>query len=231
MRSDLSDEDRQFARRLVARRFASHLSRQSLARLTQLSEATIKFVEKGRTKPTVRTIAYLLLVPELELTLEDVPLLWREQVRDVLEPPRVPVCEAAPPAPPSDGLRSCSGGGRAQLSTATLDTIAFLFQVSKLNLTLDDMPPWSREQVRVALKPDGLRPCSGGGRLAPPTPPESPPSSPSAASPSADTTDRPASGNAQPAPAVAQFRAGSSLPLSGTAPSLEAYSDRDTPPT
>ena len=160
MRSDLSDEDRQFARRLVARRFASHLSRQSLARLTQLSEATIKFVEKGRSKPTVRTIAYLLLVPELELTLDDVPLLWREQVRDVLE--------AAPPAPPSDGLRSCSDGGRAQLSTTTLDTIAFLFQVPKLNLTLDDMPPWSREQVRIALKPDGLRPCSDGGRLTPP---------------------------------------------------------------
>ena len=181
MRSDLSDEDRQFARRLVARRFASHLSRQSLARLTQLSEATIKFVEKGRTKPTVRTIAYLLLVPELELTLDDVPLLWREQVRDVLEPPRVPVCEAAPPAPPSDGLRSCSGGGRAQLSTATLDTIAFLFQVPKLNLTLEDVPPWSREQVRAALEPAGLRPCSDGGRLALPTPPESPPSSSSAA--------------------------------------------------
>ena len=230
MRSDLSDEDRQFARRLVARRFASHLSRQSLARLTKISEATIKFIEKGRTKPTVRTIACLLQVPELELTLEDVPLLWREQVRDVLELPRVPVCEAAPPAPPSDGLRSCSGGGRAQLSTATLDTIAFLFQVSKLNLTLDDVPPWSREQVRAALKPDGLRPCSGGGRLAPPTPP-APPSSPSSVSPSADTTDPRASESAQPVPAVAQFRAGSSLLPSGTAPSLEAYSDRDTPPT
>ena len=164
MRSDLSDEDRQFARRLVARRFASHLSRQSLARLTQLSEATIKFVEKGRSKPTVRTIAYLLLVPELELTLEDVPPLWREQVRDVLEP-------------------------------------------------------------------DGLRPCSDGGRLSPPTPPESPPSSPSSVSPSADTTDRPASESAQPVPAVAQFPAGSSLLPSGTAPFLEAYCDRDTPPT
>ena len=228
MRSDLSDEDRQFARRLVARRFASRLSRQSLARLTQLSEATIKFVEKGRTKPTVRTIAYLLLVPELELTLDDVPLLWREQVREVLELPRVPVCEAVPPAPPSDGLRSCSDGGRAQLSTATLDTIAFLFQVSKLNLTLDDVPPWSREQVRAALEPDGLRPCSGGGRLAPPTPP---PSSPSSASPSADTTGPRASESAQLVPAVAQFPAGSSLLPSGTAPSLEAYSDRDTPPT
>jgi len=194
VRSDLSDEDRQFARRLVARRCASHLSRQSLARLTQLSEATIKFVEKGRTKPTVRTIAYLLQVPELELTLEDVPLSLREQVRDVLDPPRVPVCEATPPAPPSDGLLSCSGGGRDQLSTATLDTIAFLFQVPKLNLTLDDMPPWSREQVRIALKPDGLRPCSDGGRL---TPPESPPSSPSSASPSADTIGPRASESAQ----------------------------------
>ena len=33
------------------------------------------------------TIAYLLLVPELELTLEDVPQLWRRQLRDVLELP------------------------------------------------------------------------------------------------------------------------------------------------
>ena len=72
-RSDLSDEDRQFARRLKARRFNAHMSRQSLAKLTQLSEATIKFIEKGRTKPTVGTIAYLLQVTELKLTLDDVP--------------------------------------------------------------------------------------------------------------------------------------------------------------
>ena len=104
MRSDLSDEDRQFARRLVARRFASRLSRQSLARLTQLSEATIKFVETGRTKPTVRTIAYLLLVPELELTLEDVPPLWREQVRE---------CPSAKPCHPRHPPTVC-GHARAE---------------------------------------------------------------------------------------------------------------------
>ena len=182
MRSDLSDEDRQFARRLVARRCASHLSRQSLARLTQLSEATIKFVEKGRTKPTVRTIAYLLLVPELELTLDDVPLSLREQVRDVLDPPQMPVCQATPP--PTDGLRPCSGEGRAaQLSAAALSAIVFLLQVPKLKLTLRDVPRGWRKQVSDALEvprdpvceappsPDGLRPCSVGGRL---TPPESP---------------------------------------------------------
>jgi transcriptional regulator with XRE-family HTH domain len=176
MRSDLSDEHRQFATRLKARRLAAHMSRLSLAKATQLTEVTIWHVETGRTKPRLSTIVYLLQVPELKLTLDDVPTLLREQVRDVLGLPRVPVCEATPPAPSSDGLRPCSVGGRAQLSTATLDTIAFLFQVSKLNLTLDDVPPWSREQVRAALEPDGLRPCSDGGRLALPTPPESHPS-------------------------------------------------------
>ena len=187
MRSDLSDEDRQFARRLVARRFASRLSRQSLARLTQLSEATIKFIESGRTKPTVRTFAYLLQVPKLELTLDDVPPLLREQVRDVLELPRVPVCEAAP-AP--DFLRPCSGGGRTGeariecIETGRTKpkpgTVTYLLQVTKLELTLDDVvPTLLREQVRevlelprgpvsVAAPPsDGLRSCSvGTGPLA-----------------------------------------------------------------
>ena len=189
-RSDLSDEDRQFARRLKARRIDAHLSRQSLAKLTQLSEATIKFIESGRTKPTVRTFAYLLQVPKLALTLDDVPPLLREQVRDVLELPRVPVCEAAP-AP--DCLRPCSGGGRAtQLSEATIEcietgrtkpkpgTVTYLLQVTKLELTLDDVvPTLLREQVREVLDPprvpvsvaappsDGLRSCSvGTGPLA-----------------------------------------------------------------
>ena len=185
-RSDLSDEDRQFARRLKGSRLAAHLSRLSLARLTQLSEATIKFIEKGRTKPTVGTIAYLLQVTELKLTLEDVPLSLREQVMDVLDPPRLPVCQA-PPLPP-DGLWPCSGEGRAeQLSAAQLSTIVLLLQVPKLKLTLGDIPRRWRTQVseaqelprepvcEAAPSSRGLRPCSSGGR---PTPPESPPSSP-----------------------------------------------------
>ncbi len=108
MRSDLSDEHRQFATRLKARRLAAHMSRLSLAKATQLTEVTIWHVETGRTKPRLSTIVYLLQVPELKLTLDDVPTLLREQVRDVLGLPRVPVCEAAPS---SDGLRPCSVGG------------------------------------------------------------------------------------------------------------------------
>ena len=183
MRSDLSDEDLHFARQLKGRRLAANLSRQSLAKLTQRSEATIKFIEKGRTKPTVATIAYLLQVAKLGLTLDDVPLLLREQVSDVLEP-RVSVREAARS---SDSLRPCSGEVMAvQLSTATLGTIAFLLQVPRLKLTLRDIPRRWRKQVSDSLElapaavcvdppsPAGLRQCSSGQ----PRPPESPPSSP-----------------------------------------------------
>ncbi len=99
MRSDLSDEDLHFARRLKGRRLAANLSRQSLAELTQRSQATIKLIEKGGTKPTVSTIAHFLQVTKLGLTLDDVPLLLREQVSDVLEP-RVSVREA-PRHPPT----------------------------------------------------------------------------------------------------------------------------------
>jgi len=107
MRSDLSDEHRQFATRLKARRLVAHMSRLSLAKATQLTEVTIWHVETGRTKPRLSTIVYLLQVPELKLTLDDVPTLLRDQVCDVLGLPRLPVCEAAP----SDGLRPCSGAG------------------------------------------------------------------------------------------------------------------------
>ena len=181
-RSDLSDEDRVFARRLKGSRTAARLTRLSLAKRSQVSEATIKFIETGHTKPMVSTIAYLLQVTELELTLDDVPLSLREQVRDVLDPPQMPVCQATPP--PTDGLRPCSGEGRAaQLSAAALSAIVFLLQVPKLKLTLRDVPRGWRKQVSDALElprdpvceappsPDGLRPCSVGGRL---TPPESP---------------------------------------------------------
>jgi len=125
------------------------------------------------------TIAYLLLVPELELTLEDVPQLWRRQLRDVLELPRVPVCAASPS---SDGLRPCSGGGRAaQLSEATIkfnetdrtkpSTTVYLLQLTKLD---DDVvPTLLHEEPRVpvcapaAPSRDGTAsaPCQGGEPL------------------------------------------------------------------
>ena len=87
MRSDLSDEDRRFAARLAACRLAARLSRQKLADAAMLSEATIKFIEKGRTKPSVRTVHSLLQVPSLGLALDDLPVTQREEVKrlDALE--------------------------------------------------------------------------------------------------------------------------------------------------
>ena len=81
MRSDLSDEDRRFAARLAACRLAARLSRQKLADAAMLSEATIKFIEKGRTKPSARTVHSLLQVPSLGLALDDLPATLREEVK------------------------------------------------------------------------------------------------------------------------------------------------------
>jgi transcriptional regulator with XRE-family HTH domain len=87
MRSDLSNEDRRFATRLAACRLAARLSRQKLADAATLSEATIKFIEKGRTKPGARTVHSLLQVPSLGLSLDDLPATQREEVKrlDALE--------------------------------------------------------------------------------------------------------------------------------------------------
>lgn len=170
MRSDFTDEDRHFARRLQGRRHAAMLSRLVLARRTKLSEATIKFIEMGRTKPTVRTVAALLQVPELALTLDDVPLSLRERVADVLEP-LAPIAEILPP--PAE-LRPCSGkDSTARLNEAQLGTLAFLMQVPRLKLTIQDVPRRWRRQVSDALElapsavctapsPEGLRRCFGG---------------------------------------------------------------------
>ena len=98
-RSDLSDEDRVFARRLKGSRTAARLTRLSLAKRSQVSEATIKFNETDRTKPS--TTVYLLQLTKLD---DDVvPTLLHEE-------PRVPVC--APAAPSRDGSASapCQGG-------------------------------------------------------------------------------------------------------------------------
>jgi transcriptional regulator with XRE-family HTH domain len=84
MRSDLSDEDRRFAARLAACRLAARLSRQKLADAAMLSEATIKFIEKGRTKPSARTVHSLLQVPSLGLALDDLPATQREEVKRLL---------------------------------------------------------------------------------------------------------------------------------------------------
>ena len=110
MRNDLSDEDLRFGTRLKERRTVEHLSRQSVADAARLSEATIKLIETGRTKPTLSTIASLMMVQRLGLMLDDLPLWSRAQVRAMLALPRVSVCAAAR-SRSHNGLRRCSGAG------------------------------------------------------------------------------------------------------------------------
>ena len=84
MRSDLTDEDRCFSQRLEARRILARISRQRLALAAKLSEATIKHIEKGRTKPSLRSLHSLLTVPTLGLTIDDIPHPLREAVEQLL---------------------------------------------------------------------------------------------------------------------------------------------------
>ncbi len=84
MRSDLTDDDRRFAARLLACRTSAALSRQKLANAAKLSAATIKFLEKGRMKPSVRTVFRLMAVPSLGLLIDDIPVALREMLKSLL---------------------------------------------------------------------------------------------------------------------------------------------------
>ena len=84
MRSDLTDEDRCFSQRLEARRILARISRQRLALAAKLSEATIKHIENGRTKPSLRSLHSLLTVPTLGLTIDDIPHTLRDAVEQLL---------------------------------------------------------------------------------------------------------------------------------------------------
>ena len=59
---------------LWQRRVSARLSRARLARLSGLCEATIKLIEKDRTRPRRETLLRLLAVTELMLTPEDLGL-------------------------------------------------------------------------------------------------------------------------------------------------------------
>lgn len=80
--------------RLRVKRVVAGLSRLVLARLAGLSEATIKFLEKGKTRPTERTLLRLLRTKELGLCLTDLPepdwrrmqKYFRKTERDSVEP-------------------------------------------------------------------------------------------------------------------------------------------------
>ena len=87
-----TDEERpEFARfgmRLRYARLAAKLSRRAVAQKTKLSDATIKFIETQRTRPTLQTVAALLGVPQLGLDLEDAPSFMRDALASILNQQR-----------------------------------------------------------------------------------------------------------------------------------------------
>ncbi len=73
-----------FSQLLKVRRLLANLSRQRLAANAGLSEATIKFLEMGRTEPSLRSLLNLLQAPSLGLYLFDLPEPYQTQVRKFL---------------------------------------------------------------------------------------------------------------------------------------------------
>ena len=102
MQSDRLDDDRRFAKRLLACRTISGLSRQRLADAAKLSAATIKFLENGRMKPSARTVLRLMNVPSLGLVTDDLPVALRETMQSLL---------SQRPATPPEYRVSCSSRG------------------------------------------------------------------------------------------------------------------------
>ena len=83
-----TDEERpefaRFGKRLWDARLAAKLSRSAVAQKTKLSDATIKFIETQRTRPTLQTVAALLGVPELGLGLDDAPSFLQAALAPIL---------------------------------------------------------------------------------------------------------------------------------------------------
>lgn len=72
--SDVDSPFLAFSQLLRVRRESAGLSRRRLAKLAKLSEATIKLLEAGQTRPTRATLLRLLLVEALRLSPTELPL-------------------------------------------------------------------------------------------------------------------------------------------------------------
>jgi transcriptional regulator with XRE-family HTH domain len=70
-----------FGRELMERRRKAQLTRVALARITGLSEATLKLIEKGHSRPTRNTLMRLLVVKKLQLSQSDVEGILRTNGR------------------------------------------------------------------------------------------------------------------------------------------------------
>ena len=80
----MSMQGSSFGTLLRYRREEAHLSRATLAKLTKLSEATIKFIETDRTTPSRMTLLALQSVAALGLQDEEMPTEFREFRRNML---------------------------------------------------------------------------------------------------------------------------------------------------
>ncbi|HND12913.1 MAG TPA: helix-turn-helix transcriptional regulator [Pseudomonadota bacterium] len=80
----------EFAKLLRDRRETAGLSRRGLAEASGLSEATIKFIELGKTRPSRRTLLQLLMVPGLGLLSHDLPMPRRELPKGLFSPQSTP---------------------------------------------------------------------------------------------------------------------------------------------
>jgi transcriptional regulator with XRE-family HTH domain len=80
----MSIQGSSFGTLLRYRREEAHLSRATLAKLTKLSEATIKFIETDRTTPSRMTLLALQSVAALGLQDEEMPTEFRAFRRNML---------------------------------------------------------------------------------------------------------------------------------------------------
>jgi len=71
---DDPDDVRRFGARVRAKRELAGLSRRKLATMADVSEATIRLIEEGKTaEPTAQTVLALIVVPDLGLNFTDCP--------------------------------------------------------------------------------------------------------------------------------------------------------------
>lgn len=77
-------EIERFAVQLKTARLAAQFSRAELAKRAGLSDATIKFLETCRVRPTTNSVSALLSVPELGLPLDAMPTFLRDAVAPIL---------------------------------------------------------------------------------------------------------------------------------------------------
>jgi transcriptional regulator with XRE-family HTH domain len=128
------------------RRNAARLSRLELAQRTQLSAATIKFVETARHQPSRATLIRLLAVAELELNWAEVP--------GPHEPPAAKQDTPAPPPPPP-----------APPASVEPNTDPAQFLMNLIGFDEIRLPPGAPKNLRIFQERDRAGEQAGGKNL------------------------------------------------------------------